>query len=37
VGYHSFKPDNKPTPRDIQLPEQRTPDRIAAANEQQGD
>lgn len=28
VGYHSFKPSN--TARDIQLPEQKNPDRIAA-------
>jgi hypothetical protein len=34
VGYHTFKPDNANTPRDIQLPEQRTPDRIAAVKEQ---
>lgn len=26
VGYHSFKPDHTNSPRDIQLPEQRTPD-----------
>lgn len=28
AGYHSFKPSN--AARDIQLPEQRNPDRIAA-------
>ena len=33
VGYHKFKPDNTSTPRDINLPEQRS--RIAATNEQQ--
>lgn len=32
MGYHSFKPDNKGTPREIELPEQSTPDRIAATN-----
>lgn len=38
IGYHSFKPSN--TARDIQLPEQRNPDRIAAnkaAQEQEED
>ena len=30
AGYHTFKPDHAKTPRDINLPEQRTPDRIAA-------
>lgn len=34
MGYHTFKPDNANTPREINLPEQRTPpDRIAATNE----
>jgi hypothetical protein len=36
IGYHSFKPSD--TARDIRLPEQRNPDRIAAnkaAQEQQ--
>ncbi|MDY6945792.1 MAG: hypothetical protein SXG53_08750 [Pseudomonadota bacterium] len=33
VGYHSFKPDNQSMPREITLPEQSTPDRIAAAND----
>ena len=33
MGYHSFKPDNKATPREIKLPEQSMPDRIAATNE----
>jgi hypothetical protein len=38
AGYHSFKPSD--TARDIQLPEQRNPDRIAAnkaAQEQKDD
>lgn len=38
IGYHSFKPSN--TARDIQLPEQKNPDRIAAnkaAQEQEDD
>lgn len=38
AGYHSFKPSN--TARDIQLPEHRNPDRIAAnkaAQEQKED
>ena len=38
VGYHSFKPSN--TARDINLPEQKNPDRIAAnkaAQEQKDD
>lgn len=34
VGYHTFKPDHVNKPRDIQLPLPRTPDRIAATNEQ---
>ncbi len=33
LGYHKFKPENSSTPREINLPEQRTPDRIAATNE----
>jgi hypothetical protein len=33
MGYHSFKPDDKSTPREIKLPEQSTPDRIAAVND----
>lgn len=31
VGYHTFKPANSTTPREIRLPE--TPDRIAASSE----
>lgn len=34
AGYHTFKPDHGKTPREINLPEQRTPDRIAAVNDQ---
>lgn len=37
AGYHSFKPKNTNTPRDIQLPEQSPPDRIAATNDQPED
>lgn len=33
AGYHSFKPSN--TARDIQLPEQRNPDRIATNKAQE--
>lgn len=30
VGYHTFKPDNRATPRDINLPQ---PDRVATTND----
>lgn len=36
VGYHTFKPANAPqNPREIQIPEQRDPNRIAKAKEEQ--